>query len=240
MTPLKTYIYKPDSMTISERVQEVFNRFNVNLTVEETPRVEMAEAALENGTVIYTDAESFAEGAEAYIINDEGERIPLPPGDYTLADGGVIVIGEGGVVESVGAGEAEEPAAEEVEASEATEEVEASEEVEVEVEAEEEEKPNYMTKEEVEAMIAAALEGMKEDKEEMSADTPIVEEVEEEAEDAVAVELAAVKAELEEMKKQAADAGLKHQAPTQKREPVNLKNLSTQERVSALLNQFSK
>ena len=225
-------------MTISERVQEVFNRFNVNLTVEETPRVEMAEAALENGTVIYTDAESFAEGAEAYIINDEGERIPLPPGDYTLADGGVIVIGEGGVVESVGAGEepAEEPATEEVEASEATEEVEASEEVEVEVEAEEEEKPNYMTKEEVEEMIAAALEGMKEDKEEMSADTPVVEE---EAEDAVAVELAAVKAELEEMKKQAADAGLKHQAPTQKREPINLKNLSTQERVSALLNQFS-
>ena len=94
-----------------------------------------------------------------------------------------------------------------------------------------------MTKEEVEAMIAAALEGMKEDKEEMSADTPVVEE---EAEDAVAVELAAVKAELEEMKKQAADAGLKHQAPTQKREPISLKNLSTQERVSALLNQFSK
>ena len=229
-------------MTISERVQEVFNRFNVNLTVEETPRVEMAEAALENGTVIYTDAESFAEGAEAYIINDEGERIPLPPGDYTLADGGVIVIGEGGVVESVGAGEepaAEEPATEEVEASEATEEVEASEEVEVEieVEAEEEEKPNYMTKEEVEEMIAAALEGMNKDKEEMSADTPVVEE---QAEDAVAVELAAVKAELEDMKKQAADAGLKHQAPTQKREPVNLKNLSTQERVSALLNNFSK
>ena len=228
-------------MTISERVQEVFNRFNVNLTVEETPRVEMAEAALENGTVIYTDAESFAEGAEAYIINDEGERIPLPPGDYTLADGGVIVIGEGGVVESVGAGEepAEEPATEEVEASEATEEVEASEEVEVEVEveAEEEEKPNYMTKEEVEEMIAAALEGINKDKEEMSADTPVVEE---EAEDAVAVELAAVKAELEDMKKQAADAGLKHQAPTQKREPVNLKNLSTQERVSALLNNFSK
>lgn len=229
-------------MTISERVQEVFNRFNVNLTVEETPRVEMAEAALENGTVIYTDAESFAEGAEAYIINDEGERIALPPGDYTLADGGVIVIGEGGVVESVGAGEepaAEEPSTEEVEASEATEEVEASEEVEVEieVEAEEEEKPNYMTKEEVEEMIAAALEGMNKDKEEMSADTPVVEE---QAEDAVAVELAAVKAELEEMKKQAADAGLKHQAPTQKREPVNLKNLSTQERVSALLNNFSK
>jgi len=118
--------------------------------------------------------------------------------------------------------------------------VEASEEVEVEVEIEAEDEPKYLTKEEVEEMIAAALESMGKDKEEMSADTPVVEEVKEEVEDAVAVELAAVKAELEDMKKQAADAGLKHQAPTQKREPMNLKNLSTQERVSALLNQFSK
>lgn len=88
-------------MTIQERVQEVFNRFNVNLTVSEEPRVDMAEAALENGTVIYTDADDFAEGEEAYIINDEGERIPLPPGDYKLADGGTISIGEVGKISKV-------------------------------------------------------------------------------------------------------------------------------------------
>ena len=58
--------------------------------------------------------------------------------------------------------------------------------------------------------------------------------------DPVAVELASVKAELEAIKKQAAEGGLKHAAPTKKVEPVNLKNLSTSERVSALLNQFSK
>ena len=88
-------------MTIKERVQQVFNKFNVNLTAEEVLRVDMAEAALENGTVIYTDGEDFAEGEEAYIINDEGERIPLPPGDYTLADGGVISIGDLGKVNKV-------------------------------------------------------------------------------------------------------------------------------------------
>lgn len=88
-------------MTIQERVQDVFNRFNVNLTVSEEPRVDMAEAVLENGTVIYTDGEDFAEGEEAYIINDEGERIPLPPGDYDLADGGRISIGEVGKVSKV-------------------------------------------------------------------------------------------------------------------------------------------
>ena len=217
-------------------MQEVFNRFNVNLTVSEEKRTEMAEATLENGTVIYTDAEQFAEGVEAYIINDEGENIPLPPGDYTLADGGVIVVGNGGVVASVG--EATEEVVEEVEASEevseSTEEVEASEETE-EVQAEE--TPSYVTKAEVEQMIAAAFEALnKDDKEEMSADTP---EEPKKEEDAVAVELAAVKAELEAVKKQAAEAGLKHQAPTTKREPLDLKNLSTQERVSALLQNFS-
>jgi len=223
-------------MTIQERVQEVFNRFNVNLTVSEEKRTEMAEATLENGTVIYTDAEQFAEGVEAYIINDEGENIPLPPGDYTLADGGVIVVGDGGVVTSVG--EATEEVVEEVEASEevseSTEEVEASEETE-EVQAEE--TPSYVTKAEVEEMIAAAFEALnKDDKEEMSADTPEPKK----EEDPVAVELAAVKAELEAIQKQAAEAGLKHQAPTTKREPLDLKNLSTQERVSALLQNFSK
>jgi len=223
-------------MTIQERVQEVFNRFNVNLTVSEEKRTEMAEATLENGTVIYTDAEQFAEGVEAYIINDEGENIPLPPGDYTLADGGVIVVGDGGVVTSVGEATEEvvEEVVEEVEASEETQEVEASEEAE-EVQAEE--TPSYVTKAEVEEMIAAAFEALnKDDKEEMSADTPEPKK----EEDAVAVELAAVKAELEAIQKQAAEAGLKHQAPTTKREPLDLKNLSTQERVSALLNQFSK
>ena len=217
-------------MTITERVQEVFNKFNVKLTVTEEPRTEMAEAALDNGTVVYTDAEAFAEGVEAYIINDEGEKIPLPPGDYELEDGRTLVIGEGGVVSSIG------------EPSEEVEEVEASEEVEVEIEVEAEEEPGYVTKAEVEEMIKAALESIKE-KEEMSvnpeAPKEAKEEVKEEVVDEVAVELAAVKAQLEDMKKQAAEAGLKHKAPSVKREPLNLKNLSTQERVAAIHNQFS-
>jgi len=196
--------------------------------VTEEPRTEMAEAALDNGTVVYTDAEAFAEGVEAYIINDEGEKIPLPPGDYQLEDGRTLVIGEGGIVSSIGQPEAE------------VEEVEASEEVEVEIEAEEE--PGYVTKAEVEEMIKAALESIK-DKEEMSVNPEAPKEAKEEEEevvDKVAVELAAVKAQLEDMKKQAAEAGLKHKAPSVKREPLNLKNLSTQERVSALLQNFSK
>jgi hypothetical protein len=88
-------------MTITERVRDIFNRYNINLEVTEQNRVEMAEATLENGTVIYTDGDVFDEGAEVYIINDEGERIPLPPGDYELADGVVLTIAEAGVVGKV-------------------------------------------------------------------------------------------------------------------------------------------
>jgi len=276
-------------MTISERVQEVFQRFNVNLTVTEEPRTELAEAVLENGTVIYTDADDFSEGAEAYIINDEGERIPLPQGDYTLNDGSVLKIADGGKVAGVegkgnegkegkvgpdGKADGNAPKTKEnAPAKEApakdggdtppakkpapkkpapgkklSEQDEEMEEVTI----------NYVTREEVEALIAEAIaslapteepaeevveeevEAKNKDKEEMSSQEPVAEEVvEEPQDDPVAVELASVKAELEEMKKQAADGGLKHAAPTANVEPVNLKNLSTSERVSALLNQFS-
>ena len=284
---MKNLYEKSDSMTISERVQEVFQRFNVNLTVSEEPRTELAEAVLENGTVIYTDADDFNEGAEAYIINDEGERIPLPQGDYTLNDGSVLVIADGGKVASrqakgkdggdgKGDGNApktKEPVAEapakeapadsgdssgdSAPVKEPTKRTRAASEEEDEME---EVTINYVTREEVEALIAEAIAAMMpseepaeevveeeveaEDKEEMSSQEPQVEEVVEEVveepqDDPVAVELAAVKAELEEMKKQAAEGGLKHAAPTTKSEAVNLKNLSTSERVSALLNQFS-
>ena len=289
-------------MTISERVQEVFQRFNVNLTVTEEPRTELAEAVLENGTVIYTDADDFSEGAEAYIINDEGERIPLPQGDYTLQDGSILKIADGGKVAGIeGKGEGKEgregkvgpdgkadgnaPKTKEQPAKEApAKEAPAKGDTpaapskgggkKVKAESEEEDNMeevtiNYVTREEVEALIAEAIAAMMpseepaeevveeeveakdKDKEEMSSQEPeavveevateetTTEEVEEPQDDPVVVELAAVKAELEEMKKQAADGGLKHAAPTANVEPVNLKNLSTSERVSALLNQFS-
>jgi len=267
-------------MTISERVQEVFQRFNVNLTVSEEPRTDLAEAVLENGTVIYTDADDFNEGAEAYIINDEGERIPLPQGDYTLNDGSVLVIADGGKVASRqakgkdggdGKGDGNAPKTKEPVAeapakdapvsdaptkdpapSDPPPKTRKSSDKEDEME---EVTINYVTREEVEALIAEAIAALApseepaeevveeeveaEDKEEMSSQESVEEVVEEPQDDPVAVELAAVKAELEEMKKQAAEGGLKHAAPTTKAEAVNLKNLSTSERVSALLNQFS-
>ena len=85
-------------MTLSERINDLFNKFDVNLKTEEIEVNLEAQAVLENGTIIYTDAASFEEGAEVYIINEEGEKIPLPEGDYELEDGSKMSIGEGGKV----------------------------------------------------------------------------------------------------------------------------------------------
>jgi hypothetical protein len=214
-------------MSISKRVQDVFNRFNVNLTVD---RTDLTEAALDNGTVIYTDADAFAEGVEVYIINDEGERIPLPPGDYNMADGSVLSVGEGGIVTAL------TPAAEEAPAEAPSEELQ--EEVLAEEDKEDEEKQEEMegtaiTREEVAVMIAEAIAALSDPKAE-----EVAEEVAEE--EGVTAELSAVKAELAEIKKQAAEKGLAHAAPVQKAQPINLANLSISERVQALHNQFSK
>ena len=249
-------------MNIQQRVQDILNRFDVNLTVTEEKSTELAEVTLENGTVVYTDDE-FVVGAEAYIINDEGERISVPAGDYELNDGRLMVIGEGGAIEEIKGAEepAEEPVAEEAEAErveqsadepEATEEVaeEATEELEVEVEIEmedeDEDKPSYVTRAEVEEMIKSAFEALKEDdKEEMSDVNPEAPKAEAEAEaeeapeaDPVAEELAAVKAELSEMKDEAVPM-LKHATPTAQAEPLDLSKLSLQERVAALHSKFS-
>jgi len=245
-------------MNIQQRVQDILNRFDVNLTVTEEKSTELAEVTLENGTVVYTDDE-FVVGAEAYIINDEGERISVPAGDYELNDGRLMVIGEGGAIEEIKGAEepAEEPVAEEAEAErveqsadepEATEEVteEATEELEVEVELEDEDKEKmYVTRDEVEEMIRAAFEALKEDdKEEMSDVNPEAPKEEPKAEEApeadpVAEELAAVKAELSEMKDEAVPM-LKHATPTAQAEPIDLSKLSLQERVAALHSKFSQ
>ena len=259
----KTSIPKRTHMNIQQRVQDILNRFDVNLTVTEEKRTEMAEVTLENGTVLYSDDE-FAVGAEAYIINDEGERISVPAGDYELNDGRLLVIGEGGKVEEIkGAPEAEKAAEEKdeerVEQSADTEEpaaAEAEEEAELEVEIELEEKEEdeekmYVTRNEVEEMIRAAFEALKDeekDKEEMSDVNPEAPKAEAEPEavaeeapeaDPVAEELAAVKAELSEMKDEAVPM-LKHATPTAQAEPLDLSKLSLSERVAALHSKFSQ
>ena len=138
-------------MTLKERISDIFKKYSVELSVEENAEVKFAVATLDSGQEIQTDAEAFAVGVAVFVVNDEGEQIPLPDGEYTLQDGSMLVVAEGAVTE-VKEAEAEEPAVEaeedkEEEMSEEPKEVEASSEV--------------LTREEVAGMIAEAIEATK-------------------------------------------------------------------------------
>ena len=133
---------------------------------EETQEVKLAQATLENGTVI--ESENFAAGSEVFIVTDD-EKVALPVGEYSLEDGEILKVEEEGIIASIGAAE------------EAPEE---------EVEAAEEEEMGYATKQdlaEVKEMIEE-IKSMIEPKEEMSEEVS-EEEVKEELNEEVKEEV---------------------------------------------------
>lgn len=139
-------------MTLKERISDIFEKYSVELSVEENSEVKFAVATLDSGQEIQTDAEAFAVGVAVFVVNDEGEQIPLPDGEYTLQDGSMLVVAEGAVTEVNEASEepaveAEEDKEEEMSEEPKAEEVEASSEV--------------LTREEVAGMIAEAIEATK-------------------------------------------------------------------------------
>ena len=109
-------------MELKERIANLFQKYNVNLSVEEptteaTEEVNFAEGKLEDGTMIYTDAETWEAGVNIYIMNDEGEKIAVPTGEYILEDGRAVAVVDG-VVESISEAEVEEEATEDEEMKE--------------------------------------------------------------------------------------------------------------------------
>jgi len=151
------------------KATDMLNKIKETLGVELSEEVKLAQAALENGTII--EAEEFAEGKEVFIVTED-ERVALPIGSYKLEDGQELIIEEEGIIKSIG--EAVEEAPEEAPAEE---EVEAAE--------EEKEEMSYATKEdlaEVKSMIDE-IKAMIEKKDELSVEETvenIVEEVKEE------------------------------------------------------------
>ena len=149
----------------------MLNKVKELVGVEASQEVKLAQATLENGTII--ESEDFAAGSEVFIVTED-EKVALPVGEYALEDGEMLKVEEEGIIASIGA-------AEEVEEAEASEEVEA-----------EEEEMAYATKQdlaEVKEMIEE-IKSMIEPKEEMS------EEVSEEVKEELNEEVEEVKEEL--------------------------------------------
>ena len=100
-------------MNLKDRVEKLFEKYAAIATQlsEEKQEVKMAEATLDSGQVISTEAEQWAVGVPVFVINEEGEQIPLPDGEYKLEDGTVFTVAEGMV--ATWEMPAEAPAAEE-------------------------------------------------------------------------------------------------------------------------------
>ena len=148
------------------KATDMLNKVKEVLGVELSEEVKLAQATLENGTII--EAKEFAEGNEVFIVTED-ERVALPIGSYKLEDGQELIIEEEGIIKSIG--EAVEEAPEEAPAEE-------------EVEAAEEEFA-YATKEDLAEVksIIDDIKAMIEKKDELSVDETvdnIVEEVKEE------------------------------------------------------------
>ena len=242
-------------MTLQNRINELFTKFNLSLsTVEKTEL--MAEATLENGTIIFTDAEGFEDGSEVYIVNEEGEKIPLPDGDYTLEDGRTLTIADSGkIAKSEGKGEskgegkkadgnapktkqpvAEAPPAKKPPVKKSKQDKLAIEDevIDEEKAVEEEIKDELMDDAYIIDLINRVLD------ERFPAE--IVEE-EMSAEDKAVTELKALleaqTEELTELKSQAASEGVKRVTPTKVVAQVDLTSLSTEDRVKALFTKYN-
>lgn len=152
----------------------MLNKVKELVGVEASEEVKLAQATLENGTVI--ESETFEIGSEVFIVTED-EKVALPVGEYSLEDGEQLKVEEEGIIAAIGKPE------------EAPVEEEASEELE-----EEKEEMGYATKEEL-AEVKSMIEEIKamiKDKEEMS------EEVEETTEETDKEELSKQEEEVKE------------------------------------------
>lgn len=145
------------------KATEIFQKFFAELSAVETTEVELAQAKLDNGTVL--EAESFEAGQPIFIVSEE-DRIAVPVGEYVMEDGRILVVAEEGVIGEI---------------KEATAEVEEEPSVEIEVEAAVEPTMEDKIKEMVMPLIEemrAELSAIKEEmgaykkKQEMSSDMP--------------------------------------------------------------------
>ena len=125
----------------------MLNKVKELIGVELSEEVKLAQAELENGTILESE---FEVGSEVFIVTED-EKVALPIGEYKLIDGETLIVESEGIIASIGA--VEEEVEEEVEAAE-----------------EEKEEMEYATKaelSEIKAMIDE-IKAMIEPKEEMS------------------------------------------------------------------------
>jgi hypothetical protein len=74
-------------MSVIEKLKEA-----VKSVVEAERQNLYAEARLNDGRVIATEAEAFSAGAPVRVMSEDGEATPLEAGSYELSDGGEVTV----------------------------------------------------------------------------------------------------------------------------------------------------
>jgi len=72
-------------MSVIEKLKEA-----VKSVVEAERQDLYAEARLNDGRVVATEAEAFSAGASVRVLSEDGEAAPLEAGSYELSDGGTL------------------------------------------------------------------------------------------------------------------------------------------------------
>ena len=80
-------------MSVIEKLKEA-----VRSVVEAERQDLYAEARLNDGRVIATEAEAFSAGAPVRVMSEDGEAAPLEAGSYELSDGGSVTVDENSAV----------------------------------------------------------------------------------------------------------------------------------------------
>jgi hypothetical protein len=87
-------------MNLREKVNALFAKHNVSLSAEEVVEVkQMVEAILADGTSIYSDSDTWAPGVRVFTKDSEGNEVAVMDGEYTTAEGVIVVVADGLLVE---------------------------------------------------------------------------------------------------------------------------------------------
>ena len=87
-------------MNLREKVNALFAKHNVSLSAEEVVKVkQMVEAVLEDGTSIYSDSDTWAAGVRVFAKDADGNEVAVMDGEYTTAEGVIVVVADGLLVE---------------------------------------------------------------------------------------------------------------------------------------------
>lgn len=88
------------NMSFKEQFREVLVEFGLTKPKEETPTIELGAIATTDGSMnIEFDGTMLALGADVWVTDENGEKQPVPDGEYALENDMIVVIADSKCVE---------------------------------------------------------------------------------------------------------------------------------------------